>query len=189
MFDLLNSDIDKVIDFLHFSIDKGMDNTLNALGGHYRRETADFLRTDGNATFPERSEIAKFFSSGERRDPIKPKTVDTGSDRLLFMMRYFNWQHEKSSNSKAINIAFKESSTEKTAFLVKAIQTGREITVTEDMRQAFGVTNTPLERVTSKIIIPPRPIGAKVADLARKDALDIATIAMYRSLKKDVGRL
>jgi len=81
---------------------------------------------------------------------------------LLFLMRYFRWTVEETQRETVIKVDFRESQNEHVTDLIRQVQEGETITVSDKMRGAFGVTDFPLKGTTTEIEIPERDIDSAV---------------------------
>lgn len=135
---------------------KGLINTATFV----RQEMRDFIAQGGD-NWPLRAAFSNEYSSRlDNRSPVfrrkSKRDLDNG---LMFLLTFFNWRIFDETQGKSVVMDFRETKNPDMNRLIKQIQTGAKITVTDAMRKAFSYTDFPLKKETKTIDIPARPIG------------------------------
>jgi len=156
-------------EFLDF-VAKDLPAFIQEISEQGLEKVAVFLKTDLRELLetefsPKRSELAKNFSSFNKEDSsivFKRKSGRRNDKGILFLLRFFRWRIAGTAESDEVLIDFRGSTRESTDHLIKQVQEGARIAVTDKMRRAFGATDYPLKKETKHIEIEGRDIDSRL---------------------------
>lgn len=169
-------------------IRKSEDEGLKKIALYIKKSTLEFIE-GGGENWPPRSDFAETYGSQGGRNNItfRKKTRRDLDNGILFIMRYFRWRIFNDDENKNLFIDFRKSSRDEVNALIKMIQKGKTITVTDLMRKAFSYTDFPLEATTTQIDIPAREIGKPVFRKTSNDYFVKLTDGFYPEFRKLIG--
>jgi len=162
------------------------DFALTSAAIFTRGKTADLINS-----FPKRSKFSDIFTSSEKfNTPQITFTRKTQRDSgMSFLLQYYQWKIVKDANEFFLLIDFGKSSRIHINQLIKLVQLGEEIPVTDHMRRAFSFTDFPLKASTTMIKIPSREIDGPLFRGIRGDLVTHIIDAFFQEFNRRVANV